>query len=138
MEDAKNKILQDFSGDKISYLFMLLVGTYEMAALQQMGKIKNPLTDQIEKNLEQAQFSIELLDMLRQKTKGNLNEDENKFLENVLAQLKLNYVDELEKEKNPPKAGNGGANGGTDAGTSTEGGTQGFEPEPPPEGTQVT
>jgi uncharacterized protein DUF1844 len=85
--------------DKDSYLFILIVRTYEMAALQQMGKLKNPLTDALERNLEQAQFSIDLLDMLKSKTKGNLNDDESKFLENTLAQLKLNYVDEIEKEK---------------------------------------
>src|SRR3989442_7408007 len=87
------------SKDKNSYLFILIVRTYEMASLQQMGKLKNPLTDALERNLEQAQFSIDLLDMLKEKTKGNLNEDETKFLENTLAQLKLNYVDEMDKDK---------------------------------------
>jgi PIN domain nuclease of toxin-antitoxin system len=89
--------------DKITQLFMLLIGSYEMAALQQMGKIKNPLTNQVERNLEQARFSIDLLDMLREKTKGNLGEYEQKYLDNAIAQLKLNYVDEVEKDKkNPP------------------------------------
>lgn len=89
--------------DKTTQLFMLLIGSYEMAALQQMGKIKNPLTDQIERNLEQAKFSIELLDMLKEKTKGNLGDYEQKYLDNAIAQLKLNYVDEIEKDKkNPP------------------------------------
>lgn len=85
--------------DKNSQLLFYLVSSFEMAALQQMGKIKNPLTDKIEKDLQQAQFSIDLLDMLKEKTKANLSGDEQKFLEHVLGQLKLNYIDEIEKDK---------------------------------------
>lgn len=89
----------DNEPDKNSQLLLYLVSSFELAAMQQMGKIKNPLLDKIEKNLQQAQFSIELLDMLKEKTKGNLSQYEVKYIENALAQLKLNYVDELEKEK---------------------------------------
>jgi len=49
---------------------------------------------------------IDLLDMLSTKTKGNLSEDEDKFLTNVLRELKLNYVDEKskgDKEKKEPE-----------------------------------
>ena len=67
--------------------------------MQYMGKIKNPMSDKIEKDLQQAQFSIDIIEMLKDKTKGNLSDDEQKLLENVLGQLKLNYVDEVNKEK---------------------------------------
>ena len=107
------------SNDKNRYLFILIVRTYEMAALQQMGKINNPLTDALERNLEQAQFSIDLLDMLKEKTKGNLNEDESKFLDNTLAQLKLNYVDEMEKDKKQSST--------ADAGSKEAGATEGSQ-----------
>ena len=86
--------------DKYTQLLLYLVGSFELAAMQSMGKIKNPLTDKLERDLEQAQFSIDVLDMLKQKTKGNLTTDETKFLDNVIGQLKLNYLDEVEKEKN--------------------------------------
>jgi hypothetical protein len=85
--------------DKHGQLLLYLISSFEMAALQQMGKMKNPLTDKIERDLQQAQFSIDLLDMMKEKTKGNLNNDEQKFLEHVLGQLKLNYIDEIEKDK---------------------------------------
>jgi hypothetical protein len=64
-----------------------------------MGKIKNPATDKLEKDLMQAQLSIDIIDMMKEKTEGNLNDDEKKFLDNMIAQLKLNYVDEVEKDK---------------------------------------
>lgn len=84
---------------KHSQLFLYLLSSFEMSALVQMGKIKNPATDKMEKDLDQAQLSIDLIDMLKEKTKGNLSEAEQKFIENMSAQLKLNYVDEMEKEK---------------------------------------
>lgn len=85
--------------EKNKSLFYSLVVTFQTTAMQQMGKIKNPLTDKIERNLEQAQVSIDILDMLEEKTKGNLDEDEEKFLKTVLQELKLNYVDEVTKEQ---------------------------------------
>ncbi len=80
-------------------MFFYLVSTFEMAAMQQMGKIKNPLTDKIEINLVQAQTSIDMIDMIAEKTKGNLSGEESKHIESVAAQLKLNYVDELAKQE---------------------------------------
>ena len=83
--------------EKNQLYFSQLVLMFHAAAMQQMGKIKNPLTDKIERDLSAAQGSIDLLDMLKEKTKGNLNADEDRLLSNVLKELKLNYVDELNK-----------------------------------------
>lgn len=83
--------------EKNSQLFMYLIGSFEMSAMMAMGKIKNPVTDKTERDLHQAQFSIDILDMLKERTEGRLNEYEQKFLENTLGQLKLNYIDEAKK-----------------------------------------
>jgi len=85
------------SKEKNTQLFMYLVGSFEMSAMMAMGKIKNPITDKTERDLTQAQFSIDIIDMLKEKTKGQLSEYEAKFLENTLGQLKLNYIDEAKK-----------------------------------------
>lgn len=87
--------------DKYSQFFMYLVSSFELAAMQAMGKIKNPITDKIDRELSQAQFSIDVLDMLKEKTKGNLTDYESKFLENTIGQLKLNFIDEQQKESKP-------------------------------------
>ena len=84
---------------KDTALFMQLVMTFQAAAWQQMGKIKNPITDKIERSLDQARYSIDMLEMLKSKTKGNLSEDELKFVNHVLTELQLNFVDELNKDK---------------------------------------
>jgi len=85
--------------EKETALFMGLVLMFHAAAMQHMGKTKNPISDKIERSLEQAQFIIDTLDALATKTKGNLSEEESKFLSNVIKELKLNYVEELDKDK---------------------------------------
>jgi len=80
-------------------LFLGLVHSFQSAAMQQMGKIVNPFTQQIERDLPQAQLSIEMLRMLETRTAGNLTTEESRFLAHVLRELQLNYVMELEEEK---------------------------------------
>jgi hypothetical protein len=74
---------------------------FHTAAMQQLGKLKNPLTETIERDLQAAQNSIDLLDMLRVKTKGNLGQEESRLLTQVLQELRLNYVDEARKAPPP-------------------------------------
>ncbi len=84
-------------------LFFNLVMMFHASAMQSMGKLKNPITDKVERDLQQAKMSIDMLDMLAEKTKGNLNEDESKFLIHLIDELKLNYVDEVNKDKQAPQ-----------------------------------
>ena len=87
--------------------FIQLVYTFQAAAMQQMGKIINPITNQVEKNMEQAKHSIDMLAMLETKTSGNLTDREKKILEKILFELRMNYVDEMkvteEEEKDQPE-----------------------------------
>jgi len=75
--------------------FIQLVYTFQAAAMQQMGKITNPMTGKIEKNMEQAKHSIDMLAMLETKTGGNLTDRERRTLEKSLFELRMNYVDEM-------------------------------------------
>lgn len=84
---------------KSQLLFTQLVAMFHAAAMQQMGKLKNPTTGLIERNLSQAQVSIDLLDMFREKTKGNLLPEEERFLTGIISELKLNFVDEVTKDQ---------------------------------------
>ena len=80
-------------------LFMQLVLQNQQLAMMSMGKLKNPVTDKIDRNLEFAKMSIDTLDIIAAKTKGNLSEYEEKFLNEVIKDLKLNYVDEVNKDQ---------------------------------------
>ncbi|MFH1714759.1 MAG: DUF1844 domain-containing protein [Elusimicrobiota bacterium] len=65
---------------KTNPLLVNLVFSLGQAALMQMGKISNPVTGKTERNLNQAKVSIDMLEMLREKTIGNLSIEEGKFL----------------------------------------------------------
>lgn len=86
-------------------MFMQLVLSLQQAAWFQLGKIPSPVSNKVERDLNQARYSIDLLDMLLARTKGNLHEEETRMLEHVLRELKLNYVDELDKDKKQTEAG---------------------------------
>jgi len=91
---------------KLNMLFMSIVLSLSQAAMQHMGKITNPLTGKIDRNLEQAKVTVDMLEMLKEKTEGNLVKDEEKLINETLATLQLNYVDEAkkgEKEKKEEK-----------------------------------
>jgi hypothetical protein len=88
--------------DKNELLFLHLVSLFQFAALQQMGKVKNPVTDAIERDLAQARTSIDMLEMLSLKTKGNLSREQEKLLSGVLQDLRLNFVDEVNKNPAEP------------------------------------
>lgn len=79
--------------------FSFFVSTLALQASIFSGQIPNPATNKKEKNLIQAKFIIDTLDMLKEKTKNNLNSDENKLLENVLYELKTQYISASKEEK---------------------------------------
>lgn len=80
-------------------LFLGLIHSFQAAAMQQMGKIMNPFTEKIERDLRQAQLSIDMLEMLQERTSGNLTGEESRFLTHVLTELRLNYVAEVEEDR---------------------------------------
>lgn len=79
---------------KVQLLFTQLVLMFHAACVQHLGKMKNPITDKLDKDLPAAQSTIDMLDMLHQKTKGNLSAEEEQLLTQVISELKLTYVQE--------------------------------------------
>jgi hypothetical protein len=84
--------------DNQQRLFMQLVMQNQQMAMISLGKVNNPDSDVLDKNLEYAKLSIDTLDMLIQKTKGNLSEYEEKLLTETVNQLKIFYVEESGSE----------------------------------------
>ena len=71
---------------------MYLVNTFQSSAQIAMGEMKNPVTDKIETNMDQATYYINLLEMVQIKTKGNLSEYEDQMLINVISELKMSFL----------------------------------------------
>ena len=82
--------------DKNDQLFMQLLYMFHTSAMQGLGKIADP-TGQVSRNLEYVSQTIDLMGMLKEKSKGNISEDIEKVLDGMLSELKLNYVDEKGK-----------------------------------------
>lgn len=71
--------------------FVLSLST---SALFHFGDFPDQEGGKTEKNLPAAKQTIDILDMLNERTKGNLNENENQLIQGVLYELKLRYVKE--------------------------------------------
>jgi hypothetical protein len=76
------------------FTYMTSLGYQAMIFL---GEIPNPMSGQTEKNLRQAKFIIDTLVMMKEKTKGNLTDQENSFLEGTLYELQMKFVELMQK-----------------------------------------
>jgi len=94
----------NINGDKLSgeqqdqLLFMMLIQQHQQIAMMGMGKIKNPNTDKVEREMKSAKFAIDTLVMLQKFTKGNLPKELKNYLEQTLNNLRLNYAEEQKDE----------------------------------------
>lgn len=78
-------------------LFLQLVLGLQQAAMVALGKLMNPMSGKIERNLEGARNTIDTLAAIEARTRGNLESDEQRVLTQVLTELRMNYVDEVKK-----------------------------------------
>lgn len=102
-EEWKNQVAKDkkeaYDKDEVYHEpnFTIFLSSLGMQALIAMGRLANPVTGKAEKNLEQARFLVDTLGIIKEKTKGNLNPDEEKLLEESLFNLRMIYVEEKDK-----------------------------------------
>jgi hypothetical protein len=74
--------------------FTNFVFSLSTSALFHFGDLADSEDGKTQKNLPAAKQTIDILDMLNEKTKGNLDENENKLIQGVLYELKMRYVKE--------------------------------------------
>ena len=70
--------------------FMVGLSTQALAAL---GEISDPVSGAHSKDLQAAQQLIDIIGMLREKTRGNLDRDEDGLIEAILFDLRMKYVE---------------------------------------------
>lgn len=83
--------------DREAALFLQLLLGLQQAAMVALGKLMNPVSGRIERNLEAARNTIDTLSALEVRTRGNLGADEQRVLTQVLTDLRMNYLDEMKK-----------------------------------------
>lgn len=73
--------------------FSSLVLPFYTQAIIKLGLMKDPLTNKEEVDLELSKRLIDLLDLLKERTEGNLNPEEENFLTSCIQQLKVTYLE---------------------------------------------
>ena len=89
-ESAENEV---GAGRMPPATFEFLIHTLFTQALMAFGRIPNPITNKAVTNIPTARHFIDTLDMLEEKTRGNLGPDERKLLEEIQHQLRMLYVE---------------------------------------------
>jgi hypothetical protein len=87
------------TGARIDFPSYIL--SYYTQSLVLLGEVPNPYTNQTEEDLEAARHTVDILGMLREKTKGNLAPGEEELLESVLYEVRMKYMAKINKIKLP-------------------------------------
>lgn len=84
--------------------FEMLVTTLATEALVALGQVPHPATNKAELHRNHAQYIIDMLDVLRQKTKGNLSPQEQQLIDDVLHQMRMLFVAVANQSSATPSA----------------------------------
>jgi len=72
--------------------FNSLIFSLSSSVLLHLGEIADPQSGEKKKDVALAKHTIDTIAMLKQKTQGNLTEEEQKFIDSILADLRWRYV----------------------------------------------
>lgn len=74
--------------------FSTFILSLSTSALVHLGELPDPITNEKEVNLQLAKQTISIIEMLKEKTKGNLTKEEGSLLDNVLYDVRLKYLNQ--------------------------------------------
>ncbi len=90
---------QKESGEPLPEInFSTFVISLSTQALMHLGEIPNPLTGKVESDFAVAKQMIDIIGVLREKTRGNLDRGEEQIMEDVLYDLRMRYVEAVKKK----------------------------------------
>jgi Domain of unknown function (DUF1844) len=78
--------------------FSTFIISLSTQALMHLGEIKNPFTGAVEPDISLAKQTIDIIGILRDKTRGNLDSGEDRLMEEVLYDLRMKYVEAVKKK----------------------------------------
>lgn len=84
---------------KHDHLLMMFFSSLQAEAMMHMGKIQNPVSGEVDRNLEAAQATIDILDMLKVKCRTDTPEDLLRYMDNAVMELQMNFLDEKKKDE---------------------------------------
>lgn len=77
--------------------FSTFVISLSTQALMHLGEIANPVSEKFDADISVAKQMIDILGMLKEKTHGNLNANEDRLMEGILYDLRMKYVEAVKK-----------------------------------------
>lgn len=75
--------------------FNIFITSLGMQAMIFIGEAPNPMTNEVKVELERAKYLIDTITMIGEKTKGNLTDEEQKLIEDILYGLRLKYAQKV-------------------------------------------
>ena len=83
---------QEKTSEKLEASFSTLVLSIGSSAAMALGLAPNPVSGEVESDRKLARFNIDLLIMLQEKTMNNLNPDEKRFIDSVISDLQMKFI----------------------------------------------
>ncbi|MHC5059051.1 MAG: DUF1844 domain-containing protein [Planctomycetota bacterium] len=102
--------------------FVHFISGIAAQTLMQLGDIENPFVGERKVDLESARYSIDVIAMLEEKTKGNLTPDEERYLKAALHDLRMRYVEAVSAGPDASASDAGPDASASDAGPAPGGG----------------
>ena len=90
--------MSDATPSRQAALFLHLVLGLQQSGMMALGKLMNPITRSIDLNLDAARDTIDTLSAIEARTRGNLEADESRVLQQVITELRMNYLDAVKKQ----------------------------------------
>lgn len=82
---------------------LAMISQYQTLAMISLGKIQNPATGEVERDLDQARVFIDILEMLKFKCRHETPEDLLRLMDSAVMDLHLNFLDEKKKGADKPE-----------------------------------
>ena len=103
-EETKEKVKEEdkkqeehFKEPDLPVLFVWFISMLSGKAWEYLGLIMNPETKEMNKDLKKAKIAIDTVAFLYDQIKDDLNPEDFKRIENLLANLRMNYVEKLKE-----------------------------------------
>lgn len=92
---------QETAGAAAHSDFLGFISTLAMQVMIGLGEVAHPQTGQPEPDLAQARYLIDIIQLLSEKTKGNLSKEEEREMQTLLYELRVKFV---KKSKEIPQS----------------------------------
>ncbi len=84
---------------KHDHVLLGLVFSLQAGAMQQLGKVTDPVSGELARDLDSARTTIDILEMLKVKCRSETPEPVLQVLDTAVMELQMNYLDEMKKDR---------------------------------------